>query len=241
MTYSYHDGDNYVFMDTNTGDQIYVAKEKVGDEARFLSEGLDIEVTLFNGNPIGVELPPNVVMQVVASEPGIAAMIAHHDALYADLADPVALLRGERDTTALGAYWPYATGEGARLEVVFPGARAPALAGGRWRDEARASVDLDRLDPARGEVIFGDRRFTVGSLVTTRLVDRRARDATQTDQPKRHVPEEVLHVGVLAPSSLRATTLVDLEVRRLRSARATGGDRCSRFEQAQPTSGIAVR
>jgi elongation factor P len=43
----------------------------VGDEKRFLSEGLEVEVTLFNGNPIGIDMPPNVIMQVVASEPGI--------------------------------------------------------------------------------------------------------------------------------------------------------------------------
>jgi len=45
---------------------------------------------------------------VVLGNPGIAAMVAHHDRLYADLADPVALLRGERADTALSAYWPYA-------------------------------------------------------------------------------------------------------------------------------------
>ena len=42
------------------------------------------------------------------ANPGIAAMIEHHAMLYADLADPVALLRGGRSATALGAYWPYA-------------------------------------------------------------------------------------------------------------------------------------
>ena len=44
----------------------------------------------------------------VAGNPGIAAMVEHHAHLYADLADPVALLKGERPTTALGDYWPYA-------------------------------------------------------------------------------------------------------------------------------------
>jgi elongation factor P len=71
MTYSWAESDSYVFMDTNTGDQIHVERDKVGDEARFLGEGLDCEVTLFNGNAIGVELPANVIMQVTSSEPGI--------------------------------------------------------------------------------------------------------------------------------------------------------------------------
>jgi elongation factor P len=71
MTYSWQEADTFVFMDTATGDQIHVEKEKVGDAERFLTEGLDVEVTLFNGNPIGVDLPANVIMQVVESEPGI--------------------------------------------------------------------------------------------------------------------------------------------------------------------------
>ena len=40
----------------------------------------------------------------------IAAMVEHHSALYADLADPVALLRGEAPDAHLSRYWPYATG-----------------------------------------------------------------------------------------------------------------------------------
>jgi elongation factor P len=71
MSYSWDEGDTYVFMETNTGDQIHVEKYKLGDEVRFLNEGLECVVTLFNGNAIGVELPPNVVMQIVSSEPGV--------------------------------------------------------------------------------------------------------------------------------------------------------------------------
>ncbi len=71
MTYSWDEGDTYVFMDTRNGDQIHVEKDKLGDESKFLIEGLDVAVTLFNGNAIGVDLPASVVMQIVASEPGI--------------------------------------------------------------------------------------------------------------------------------------------------------------------------
>jgi demethylspheroidene O-methyltransferase len=49
--------------------------------------------------------------------PGIIAMIEHHQLLYADLRDPVALLRGEDANTALARYWPYAgSSEPAGLE-----------------------------------------------------------------------------------------------------------------------------
>lgn len=71
MTYSWDEGDSLVFMDTNTGDQVNVMKDKVGDEVRFLSEGLDCELTIYNGIPIGIDLPSSVVLQITESEPGI--------------------------------------------------------------------------------------------------------------------------------------------------------------------------
>jgi elongation factor P len=71
LSYSWDEGDSLVFMDTATGDQLHVMKDKVGDDTRFLSEGLDVEVTLFNGNAIGIDLPPSVVLQITESEPGI--------------------------------------------------------------------------------------------------------------------------------------------------------------------------
>jgi elongation factor P len=71
MTYSWDEGDSLVFMDTNTGDQVNLMKDKVGDEVRFLSEGLDCELTIYNGIPIGINLPSSVVLQIVESEPGI--------------------------------------------------------------------------------------------------------------------------------------------------------------------------
>jgi demethylspheroidene O-methyltransferase len=49
-----------------------------------------------------------VLGAAVAGNPGIAAMVEHHALLYADLRDPVALLRGERHDTAIGRFWSYA-------------------------------------------------------------------------------------------------------------------------------------
>jgi elongation factor P len=71
MTYSWDEGDSLVFMDTSTGDQVNLMKDKVGDEVRFLSEGLDCELTIYNGIPIGINLPSSVVLQITSSEPGI--------------------------------------------------------------------------------------------------------------------------------------------------------------------------
>lgn len=50
----------------------------------------------------------------LVGNPGAIAMIRHHHLLYADLADPLSLLRGERTTPgALAGYWPYALGDGS--------------------------------------------------------------------------------------------------------------------------------
>jgi len=112
MTYSWAESDTFVFMETSTGDQIHVEKHKVGDGARFLTEGLDVDVTLFNGNPIGVEMPPSVVMQVVASEPGVKGDTASGATKPATLATgatvnvPLFIKEGEwiKVDTETGAY-----------------------------------------------------------------------------------------------------------------------------------------
>ena len=69
--YIYKDGDDFVFMAQATGEQITIQGEKVGEDAQWLEDGMNVAVTLFNGNPVGVNLPAHVVLQVVSSEPGV--------------------------------------------------------------------------------------------------------------------------------------------------------------------------
>lgn len=71
MTYIYPEGEAYVFMDESTGDQTQVSSESVGEEKRFLIDGLDVSVMFWNGRPIGVELPAHVIIQVTSAEPGL--------------------------------------------------------------------------------------------------------------------------------------------------------------------------
>jgi demethylspheroidene O-methyltransferase len=59
----------------------------------------------------------------VLGNPGIAAMVEHHGLLYADLADPIALLRGQRGERSLSRYWPYAgntAADGLTRDAVAP-------------------------------------------------------------------------------------------------------------------------
>ena len=71
LQFIYPDGDGYCFMNSNSGEQITVNKEAVGSDADFLSDGLDVIVTLYRGNPVSITLPPHVVVQIVETEPGV--------------------------------------------------------------------------------------------------------------------------------------------------------------------------
>ncbi|MSP26300.1 MAG: elongation factor P [Myxococcales bacterium] len=71
MQYIYQEGENYVFMDAATGEQQTVPGAVVGDQTRFLADGMSVEVTLLKDRPIGVELPAHVELQIIESEPGV--------------------------------------------------------------------------------------------------------------------------------------------------------------------------
>lgn len=71
LQYSYEDGDNFVFMDMTTYDQIFIPKTLIGDQAKFLLEGTDCVVSFHDGTPLSVELPASVVLTVTHTEPGL--------------------------------------------------------------------------------------------------------------------------------------------------------------------------
>jgi elongation factor P len=67
----YRDGLGYHFMDSKTYDQLSLSNELVGDSARFLKEQQEIIVIFYKNEPIGVDLPVAVEMEVVKTEPGV--------------------------------------------------------------------------------------------------------------------------------------------------------------------------
>jgi elongation factor P len=71
LQYIYPEGDAYVFMHPQSGEQITVQKEAVGDDAGFLIDGIEVQITIYRGNPVGISLPPHIVVQVVETEPGV--------------------------------------------------------------------------------------------------------------------------------------------------------------------------
>jgi elongation factor P len=71
LQYIYPEGDAYVFMNAQTGEQVTVQREAVGDDAGFLIDGIEVLVTIYKGNPVSISLPPHIVVQVAETEPGV--------------------------------------------------------------------------------------------------------------------------------------------------------------------------
>jgi len=71
MQYLYRDGDDFVFMDSDTYEQIPISAETVGDAANFLIENQDTVVAMHEGQVLFVELPASVVMEITYTEPGL--------------------------------------------------------------------------------------------------------------------------------------------------------------------------
>ncbi len=71
MTYLYSDGDGYVFMDKDNYDQVTLSEAVVGDATNYMLENQDAVVAMYEGNPIYVELPASVVLEVTYTEPGL--------------------------------------------------------------------------------------------------------------------------------------------------------------------------
>jgi elongation factor P len=71
MQYLYRDGDDFVFMDGDTYDQVNVPAATVGDGANFLLEGQSATVARHDGAPLFVELPAAVVLEITYTEPGL--------------------------------------------------------------------------------------------------------------------------------------------------------------------------
>ncbi len=71
MEYLYYDGSFYVLMDTETYDQVQLTEEQIADSKNFLKENMHLSVLFFKGDIIGVDLPGQVELEVVETEPGI--------------------------------------------------------------------------------------------------------------------------------------------------------------------------
>jgi elongation factor P len=71
MQYLYKDGDDWVFMDSQSYDQLHVPSTVVGDSSRYLLENQNAIVATHDGAPLYVELPASVELVITYTEPGL--------------------------------------------------------------------------------------------------------------------------------------------------------------------------
>lgn len=71
MQYLYRDGDDYVFMDNASYDQINIASGDLGDAANYLKEGDSANIQRYRDDIVGVDLPASVELVVSETEPGV--------------------------------------------------------------------------------------------------------------------------------------------------------------------------
>lgn len=67
--YLYRSGESFVFMNSTDYEQYELTEEQVGDAAKFLKENMQCQVVTFNNNPITVQAPNHVILQVEFAEP----------------------------------------------------------------------------------------------------------------------------------------------------------------------------
>jgi elongation factor P len=69
--YLYMDGEDFVFMDNDTYDQVNVPSATVGDAKDYMLEGMSVMLASNDGTPLYIELPTSVVLEITYTEPGL--------------------------------------------------------------------------------------------------------------------------------------------------------------------------
>ncbi len=76
FTYSYTDGTNLVLMDPETFEQAMIPADILGDGVAFLQDNMTVNVKLVEGDPVAMELPPHVTLEIVEADPVVKGQTA---------------------------------------------------------------------------------------------------------------------------------------------------------------------
>ena len=74
--YLFNDGETYTFMNTESYEQVMVPKDIIGDPAVFLQDGMMVSIESYEGEPLGVQLPDSVTLEITEAEPVIKGQTA---------------------------------------------------------------------------------------------------------------------------------------------------------------------
>jgi elongation factor P len=75
-TFLYPEGDDYHFMNIETFEQMTVKGDVIGDQAKFLQDGMKVEIESFEGEPLSVSLPDQVTFTIVEADPVVKGQTA---------------------------------------------------------------------------------------------------------------------------------------------------------------------
>ena len=70
VQYLYSEGDLHYFMDQETYEQFPLSPSQLGDAVHYLKDGMELDLLTYQDEPVGVDMPLNVVLQVTQTEPG---------------------------------------------------------------------------------------------------------------------------------------------------------------------------
>ena len=71
MQFLYENGGSYNFMNMETYEQIEIPKESLGDDAKYLKEGIDVDITFYQGSILGINLPEKITYDIASTEPAV--------------------------------------------------------------------------------------------------------------------------------------------------------------------------
>ncbi len=74
--YLYEDADGFNFMNNETFEQVSVPKDILGDRAPFLQEGMKCVLSMHDANPVAIELPARIVLEITETEPTVKGQTA---------------------------------------------------------------------------------------------------------------------------------------------------------------------
>ncbi|MGE5456414.1 MAG: elongation factor P [Ignavibacteriales bacterium] len=78
MQYLYISGETYYFMNMDNYEQLELSKEQIGEDAKFLKEGINVDLTFYEGELLGILLPEKIEYTVTSTEPAVKGNTANN-------------------------------------------------------------------------------------------------------------------------------------------------------------------
>jgi len=71
MQYLYRESEDFVFMDMESYEQMHASVAQIGEKGGYLKDGMELKMLLYKGQPLDIDLPASVVLEITETEPGV--------------------------------------------------------------------------------------------------------------------------------------------------------------------------